>query len=1180
MAFGSRRQHRNGSLPSTSTPAPPAHLHHRPGPGPAPAPPRLLLGGHDLFATSVVSQQVQTESSSDDEVTIPNSMRPPGRSPGKPPMHPSHSRSMSHPFPTLFASKKSRKQPSPDDTTDDDTAKYGHSTLLPNMSKKPHRGPADFTNGNCMTCSGKVRWPKDLSVFRCTICATINDLTPYTPKPEDGRPPPENVRPLSLEHTRKLVRQCLVQALKSSSDASVGAQRLSPGMRPGTQSSRPPLEAQSPRLNVSGQRVRSGSYGGTAPTKTYNPVFDDYADDHHEPNSMLRPNTATRSYSASHSDARNPNPPADGRVQPQGHRFLDPKRVFKPVEDYLIVSFGSHTAINTSFVPMRRSFSSRPENTKPEAKPEAKTEAVKPEPSRPQMMIKRKPVPRLDKPAVQEESSVADLDPRMLLLGGIAENAQWWTGGSQESTSRSRSQRKDDGPTIVSSRSPRIDWGEVLEWYSIITNAARPWKDLYNDCVNTGKIKEMSIQEAQRFEACLLEAQAHLQRVLLKCTELLLKRPGRLLEEPQDVRFLLLIIVNPLLVADHKSYKGEHQQTHREKGREAAREDQSAMGRHSGIIKRILGLLSNCPDQTHHQLVSWFSRLPEHLFLQIKDLISQFVNYRLRRQTDKKVEPQVDLTGGLIPEMRSNAQSAATVASLHAALAGPASSSKKQKQPQEAPKITYSDDWQLKAGAKVMALVFAANNLTHVRRNEVSVRHAHGHLLATSDFYNTMLDCLDFKTDFEMWESRKGKFALCQYPFFLSISAKIQILEFDAKRQMHGKARDAFFDSLLTHKSNTQYLFMSVRRECLVEDSLAKVSEVVGSGSEDIKKGLRIEFRGEEGVDAGGLRKEWFQLLVKDVFNPDHGLFVFDEDSQYCYFNPNTFETTDQYFLVGVVLGLAIYNSAILDVAFPPFAFRKLLSAAPASASSGSIIQRSTMTYTLDDLAEFRPRLASGLRQLLEFDGDMESTFCLDFVVEVDKYGFRSRIPLCPGGDTKPVTNANRREYVDLYVKYLLDESVKRQFEPFKRGFFTVCAGNALSLFRPEEIELLIRGSDEPLDIASLRAVCQYSDWDKSKDGKEPTEEPAIDWFWESFAAATPQDQRKLLSFITGSDRIPAMGAATLIIKISCLGEDTERYPTARTCFNMLNLFKYNSREKLETLLWRAVHESEGFGLR
>lgn len=238
------------------------------------------------------------------------------------------------------------------------------------------------------------------------------------------------------------------------------------------------------------------------------------------------------------------------------------------------------------------------------------------------------------------------------------------------------------------------------------------------------------------------------------------------------------------------------------------------------------------------------------------------------------------------------------------------------------------------------------------------------------------------------------------------------------------------------------------------------------------------------------------------------------------------------------------------------------------------------MTYTLDDLAEFRPGLARGLRQLLDFHGDVESTFCLEFVVETERYGIRSRVPLCHGGDSKPVTNTNRREYVDLYVKYLLDGSVKRQFEPFKRGFFTVCAGNALSLFRPEEIELLVRGSDEPLDITSLRVVAKYTDWDTSKTNKEPLNEPTIDWFWESFAAAAPPDQRRLLSFITGSDRIPAMGATSLVIQISCLGEDTGRFPTARTCFNTLNLVRYSKRETLDMLLWRAVNESEGFGLR
>lgn len=306
-------------------------------------------------------------------------------------------------------------------------------------------------------------------------------------------------------------------------------------------------------------------------------------------------------------------------------------------------------------------------------------------------------------------------------------------------------------------------------------------------------------------------------------------------------------------------------------------------------------------------------------------------------------------------------------------------------------------------------------------------------------------------------------------------------------------------------------------------------------------------------------------------------MFVYDDDSHFCYFNPNSFETTDQYFLVGVVLGLAIYNSTILDVALPPFAFRKLLAAAPAAAVAGGSHAKPTMSYTLEDLAEYKPVLANGLRQLLDFDGDVETTYCRDFVADVERYGEFSLVPLCPGGETRAVTNANRREFVDLYVRYLLDTAVVRQFEPFKRGFFTVCGGNALSLFRPEEIELLIRGSEEPLDIASLQAVSKNENWGVTN---PPETEPVIRWFWDSFKFASAKDQRKLLSFITGSDRIPATGTANLVIKLSCLGDDSPRFPVARTCFNQLSLWRYSSREKLERMLWWAVNESEGFGLK
>ncbi|KAI4177337.1 MAG: hypothetical protein LQ343_000317 [Gyalolechia ehrenbergii] len=238
---------------------------------------------------------------------------------------------------------------------------------------------------------------------------------------------------------------------------------------------------------------------------------------------------------------------------------------------------------------------------------------------------------------------------------------------------------------------------------------------------------------------------------------------------------------------------------------------------------------------------------------------------------------------------------------------------------------------------------------------------------------------------------------------------------------------------------------------------------------------------------------------------------------------------------------------------------------------------RPSASPTLADLAEFRPSLALGLQQLLEYEGDVQETFCRDFVADIDRYGQSVQAPLCPSGEQKAVTNANRAEFVELYVKYLLDVSVSRQFEPFKRGFFSVCGGNALSLFRPEEIELLVRGSDEPLDVATLRAVAIYDGWKK---GGGPADDAVIAWFWELFEESATREQKALLSFITGSDRLPAMGATSLIIKVTCLGDDTTRFPIARTCFNMIGLYRYGSKEALQNKLLRAVAESEGFGIK
>ncbi|CAH0059561.1 unnamed protein product [Clonostachys solani] len=1125
---------------------------------------------HDL-AHQVSARGVLADTSSSD-----HDLHPP-----TPNRKPAHSRSMSNPFPSLFKKKKAGSATEP--TTHQDNKDHAVSMAPRQDGDTQKRGTPmngrEFATGTCMTCGATVRWPKELNVFKCTICVTINDLSPLknlrvqsgssaAPANRNTSKGTSSHRPtahLSLDYSNKVIRQSIHRYL-SSKLCKPRQELLSP------KQGQPQPSLQTPDGRQEKNTIRNPPESGKAPSpyvSTY--VFDEEPTLH--PNPSRTGNTSVRSHSTTFPEkpslqgiAWNSAPRTQTSKPSRGPRD-DPKWIFKQVEDYLLSCFSSFNGINASF------YTRHPRHT-----PRVGSESW----GRRQQPIASREPRAPNKPEVQ--SHVYELDPKLLLLGDFAENGTWWAGAQEEgeATKQATSQRGSDtkSPPALQ-KSPLINWDELASWYTGVINAAQTWFNVYEGLSKQPDFVTPTDATLQDIEKDLLQAQDHLQRVLLKATENFLKRPGGRITEALDLRFLFIIAENPLFSSHIDLFSGLLQPE--EERRSPGLKNQEGVdarsgplfGHHSGIIKRIVGLISNAPDECHNQIITWLSRTTSSRFKRSKDLIYEFLSYRMVRQSEKKQETKIDVTAGLIPEL----QTGRSGVYLHDEMKKPKSQAKK---------AMYSEDWQIRSAARVLSLWFAANNVPTIRRSDDAASnenlllgsrgggHSRGHL-QNSDFYHSMVDNIDLIADFEMWESRRGKFTFCQYPFLLSIWAKTQILEHDARRQMESKARDAFFNSIMTRRTISQYLTLDVRRDCLVDDSLQAVSEVIGSGSEDIKKGLRISFRGEEGIDGGGLRKEWFLLLIREVFNPDHGMFIYDEDSQYCYFNPNSFETSDSFFLVGALFGLAIYNSTILDAALPGFVFKKLLAAAPANTMNQPAYSRKSSKPSLEDLFEYRPRLAQGLKKLLDYDGDVEATFCLDFAIDVDRYDTTMRVPLCPGGESRAVTTSNRREYVDLYVRYILETSVARQFEPFKRGFYTVCGGNAFSLFRPEEIELLIRGSDESLDISTLRAVAVYDNWEtKQPDGSEPV----VSWFWELFQEASPKDQRKLLSFITGSDRLPATGASMMPIKLSCLGEDPGRYPIARTCFNMLSLSKYPSKEALRTILWRAVYESEGFWLK
>jgi hypothetical protein len=76
---------------------------------------------------------------------------------------------------------------------------------------------------------------------------------------------------------------------------------------------------------------------------------------------------------------------------------------------------------------------------------------------------------------------------------------------------------------------------------------------------------------------------------------------------------------------------------------------------------------------------------------------------------------------------------------------------------------------------------------------------------------------------------------------------------------------------------NEGHMRINVRRDFLLEDS---VDAVMSLSRRDMRKLWRFEFIGEMGIDAGGLAREWFQLVTQEIFDSNRGLWMSSEANQ------------------------------------------------------------------------------------------------------------------------------------------------------------------------------------------------------------------------------------------------------------------------------------------------------------
>lgn len=368
-----------------------------------------------------------------------------------------------------------------------------------------------------------------------------------------------------------------------------------------------------------------------------------------------------------------------------------------------------------------------------------------------------------------------------------------------------------------------------------------------------------------------------------------------------------------------------------------------------------------------------------------------------------------------------------------------------------------------------------------------------------------------------------------------------------------------YFRSQPAMRISSGQCHIKVRRSHIFEDSFAEISR---QSAADLKKRLMIKFDGEDGLDYGGLSREFFFLLSHEMFNPFYCLFEYSAHDNYTLqINPHSGinpEHLNYFRFIGRVVGLAIFHRRFLDAFFIGALYKMILGKA----------------VVLADMEGVDADFHRSLQWMLDNDisgGILEQTFS----TEDERFGVVTVEDLIPNGRNIDVTNENKKEYVDLMVRWRIEKRIAEQFKAFKEGFHELIPHDLINVFDERELELLIGGIAE-IDV---------DDWKKHTDYRGYTEsDEVIQFFWQTVRSWDGEQKSRLLQFTTGTSRIPVNGFKDLqgsdgprrftIEKAGELGN----LPKAHTCFNRLDLPPYKTLEQLQQKLTIAVEETMGFG--
>lgn len=417
---------------------------------------------------------------------------------------------------------------------------------------------------------------------------------------------------------------------------------------------------------------------------------------------------------------------------------------------------------------------------------------------------------------------------------------------------------------------------------------------------------------------------------------------------------------------------------------------------------------------------------------------------------------------------------------------------------------------------------------------------------------------------------------LTVYPEVIQFQSRINFFRKAQTKKISDESRPSFHDVLMQalnadneedrRLSFLQFIMsggspfrIEVRRSNILADSYRKLHNI---RTEDWLKKFRVSFLDEEGVDAGGLRKDWFSSLVKNLFNPNYALFVPSSNGRAYQPSPSSYvnpEHIEYFTFAGKILARALIEGITVEAHMTRAFLKQILG------------QQESMSLT--DIEDCDESLHQSFVWMLNNDVEpLDMYFTADF----DDMGNHKLINLKENGDQIQVTNENKEEFVRLQVNHRLVHQIAQQTRAFLDGFYSLIPFEEIRMFKPDELNLIICGVPD-IDIEDFKRNVRINCSVYNKGHK------VIKMFFKVISRWSGEQMAKLLLFITGSSQVPFGGFKELAsigkpITID-YGGDSSRFPVSHTCTNTLDLPAYNNEAELEKKLIFSINECNSFGI-